>query len=262
MKKIIILLISIITTYSAANINPIHITASGNTFTMPSGSNNENDNSTENYHIYNTENYHTYNINETPGTNSNKKNSQVNKSKHNKTNNNNYYNNTSNNDNNIPNNNAGSNYSSNSNNNSNSNNYSNDNYKNSNKKNNNNKTNNKKKSTGNSHKKINKTSRHTSPAKSKPTAVPADLEVPGKTNITKIEFTQHFIKIPAGKSINIAFKTTPVQSANQDFIYKSSNNNIASFKGNKVTGINKGFTTIIIMLMDGSVKAACPVKVI
>ncbi len=81
-------------------------------------------------------------------------------------------------------------------------------------------------------------------------------------NITKIEFQKHFIKIKAGSSENILFTTTPVKSSHANLLYKSNNNSIAVYKNNKLTGIKKGFTTILIMLKNRTVKAACPIKVI
>lgn len=80
--------------------------------------------------------------------------------------------------------------------------------------------------------------------------------------IKKIEFKKHFIKIKAGSSQNILFTTVPAQFPYTGLIYKSNNNSIAVYKNNKLTGVKKGFTTILIMLQNGTVKAACPVKVI
>jgi len=83
-----------------------------------------------------------------------------------------------------------------------------------------------------------------------------------KNNITKIEFLEYFIKLPVGKTTDILFKTTPRKSMPQEFIYKSADTSVARFNNQKLAGIKKGFTTIIVMLPDGSIKAACPVKII
>ncbi len=80
--------------------------------------------------------------------------------------------------------------------------------------------------------------------------------------ITKIEFQNHFIKIKAGTSKNILFKTNPAKASHTGIVCKSNNNAIAVYKNNKLTAIKKGFTTIIIMIKNGTVKAACPVKVV
>lgn len=80
--------------------------------------------------------------------------------------------------------------------------------------------------------------------------------------ITKIEFQNHFIKIKAGSSKNILFKTNPEKSSHTGMFYKSYNKSVAVYNNNKLTAIKKGFTTILIMVKDGTVKAACPVKVI
>jgi len=88
------------------------------------------------------------------------------------------------------------------------------------------------------------------------------LKKQNTNNIKKIEFQKHFIKIKAGSSEDISFTTTPVKSSHANLVYKSNNNSIAVYKNNKLTGIKKGFTTILIMLKNGTVKAACPVKVI
>lgn len=85
---------------------------------------------------------------------------------------------------------------------------------------------------------------------------------PVTKNITKIEFQKHFIKIPAGNSEEILFTTTPAKTSGLNFIYKSNDSSIAIFKDKKLTTLKKGFTTILIMLPDGTIKAACPVKVI
>lgn len=81
-------------------------------------------------------------------------------------------------------------------------------------------------------------------------------------SITKIEFQKHFIKIPAGNSEEILFTTTPVRTSGLNFIYKSNDNSVAIFKDKKLTALKKGFTTILIILPDNTIKAACPVKVI
>lgn len=87
-------------------------------------------------------------------------------------------------------------------------------------------------------------------------------KIKNKTNkITKIEFTKHFIKLPVGKTTSISFTTIPANASASKLIYKSLNNSVVTFNNKKVTGIKKGFSTIIIMLHNGTVKAACPVKI-
>ena len=76
-----------------------------------------------------------------------------------------------------------------------------------------------------------------------------------------IEFSKHFIKIPVGKTINISLKIKPNNLSYKKIIYTSDNNSVAIYKNNKITGIKKGFTTVLIKLPDGTIKAACPVKV-
>lgn len=83
-----------------------------------------------------------------------------------------------------------------------------------------------------------------------------------ENTITKIEFKKHFIKIAAGSCEDILFTTVPAKNTGLNFIYKSMDNSIASFKNKKLTGIKQGFTTILIMLPDNTIKAACPVKII
>lgn len=103
----------------------------------------------------------------------------------------------------------------------------------------------------------------TSPAKS--TSLPGRQKICKKkiiNTITKIEFQKHFIKIAAGSCEDILFTTVPSKNPGINFVYKSTDNSIATFKNKKLTGIKKGFTTILIMLPDGTVKAACPVKII
>ncbi|MCI9077756.1 MAG: hypothetical protein HFH68_02365 [Lachnospiraceae bacterium] len=80
--------------------------------------------------------------------------------------------------------------------------------------------------------------------------------------ITKIEFRKHFIKIKEGSSKNILFTTNPAKASHTNIIYKSDNTSVAVYNNNKLTAVKKGFTTIIIALKNGTVKAACPVKVI
>lgn len=103
----------------------------------------------------------------------------------------------------------------------------------------------------------------TSPAKS--TSLPGRQKICKKktiNTITKIEFQKHFIKIAAGSCEDILFTTVPSKNPGINFVYKSTDNSIATFKNKKLTGIKKGFTTILIILPDGTVKAACPVKII
>lgn len=102
-----------------------------------------------------------------------------------------------------------------------------------------------------------------SPAKN--TSLPCRQKICKKktiNTITKIEFQKHFIKIAAGSCEDILFTTVPSKNPGINFVYKSTDNSIATFKNKKLTGIKKGFTTILIMLPDGTVKAACPVKII
>lgn len=93
-----------------------------------------------------------------------------------------------------------------------------------------------------------------------PTSKPKTDIKPKK--ITKIEFSKHFIKLPVGKSVNISFKTTPKKSLPVKLRYKSLDNSIVKFNNHKITGVKKGFTTILIMLPNKTVKAACPVKIV
>lgn len=79
--------------------------------------------------------------------------------------------------------------------------------------------------------------------------------------IVQIEFTKHFIKLPVGKTTSISFTTIPDKALAPKLIYKSLDNSVVTFNNKKVTGIKKGFSTIIIMLPNGTVKAACPVKI-
>lgn len=103
----------------------------------------------------------------------------------------------------------------------------------------------------------------------KPTHKPKKKSKPKNKNnninfekITQIEFFNHFIKLPVGNTKNIAFKTKPDNLLSTKFIYKSLDTSIVIFNNKKVTGLKKGFTTVVIMLPDGTVKAACPIKVI
>ncbi len=84
-----------------------------------------------------------------------------------------------------------------------------------------------------------------------------------KTNkIIKIEFTKHFIKLSAGRTTRISFTTTPAKTSTSKFIYKSLDNSVVKFNNKKITGIKKGFSTIIVMIPNGTVKAACSIKII
>lgn len=93
---------------------------------------------------------------------------------------------------------------------------------------------------------------------------PMSNTIPGNYNINNItiEFSKHFIKISSGSTINITLKTKPKNLSFKNIIYKSDDNSIAMYKNSKITGIKKGFTTIFISLPDGTIKAACPVKVV
>lgn len=198
---------------------------SGNTFTMPSGNKENNP-------------YHTYNIdgmdNKTNNSQSRKQqNSQKENSQTNTTNNNTevkpFYNNTG--------------------------------------FNKNKRTNNKQKNNNSKHtnKNIISTSKPVKKYFNKTRKKPSkerDLKKHNPDTITKIEFQNHFIKIKTGTSINVLFKTNPEKHSHTGMVYKSYNKSIAVYKNNKLTAIKKGFTTILIMLKDGTVKAACPVKVI
>ncbi len=226
MKRIFILIslltITIISLITAAS----YCYVSGNTFTIPSGNKENNP-------------YHTYNIDDIDNKTNNKQNrkkqnSQKDSSQNNTTNNttNNteikpFYNNT------------GLNKS----------------------------TNNKPKNNNNKHtnKNIIPTSKPAKKNSNKTREKPSRERTFKKHNpdtIKKIEFQNHFIKIKTGSSINILFKTNPEKPSHTGIIYKSYNNSIAIYKNNKLTAIKRGFTTILIMLKDGTVKAACPVKVI
>lgn len=229
MKRTFIL-ISLLTITIISLITAACCYVSGNTFTMPSGNKENNP-------------YHTYNIDDIDNkTNNNqdrkKQNSQKNSSQNNITNNttNNtgikpFYNNTGlNKSTNIK------------------------------PKNNNNKNTNK-----NINKNIIPTSKPAKKSSNKTREKPSRERAFKKHNpdtIKKIEFQNHFIKIKAGSSINILFKTNPEKSSHTGIVYKSYNKSIAVYKNNKLTAIKRGFTTILIMLKDGTVKAACPVKVI
>lgn len=101
----------------------------------------------------------------------------------------------------------------------------------------------------------------------KPTSEPKPTIKPKNKNnkpkkITQIEFSKHFIKLPVGSTASASLKTKPNKSLSTKFIYISLDKSIATFNNKKITGIKKGFTTVIVMLSDGTVKAACPVKII
>lgn len=80
--------------------------------------------------------------------------------------------------------------------------------------------------------------------------------------VTKLEFSKHFIKLPVGKTASVAIKAKPSNSSQVKLVYKSLNKSVATFNNSKITGMKKGFTTIVITSANGSVKAACPIKVI
>ncbi len=239
MKKLIIyfILTFLLTLLSAIN---LYINVSGSTFTMPSGNNSSQENNK--YHQYNIENKYTksinkYNIHDNNITN--KKNNLgdniKNKSGNNKPDTNNIKQNIQNNNTPVP--------------------YSTTNNTNYNKNSNgfdNNKTNNKN---------INSNNSNNNNSISKK---PVSNITSGNNNINNIiiEFSKHFIKIPVGKTINISLKIKPNNLSYKKIIYTSDNNSVAIYKNNKITGIKKGFTTVLIKLPDGTIKAACPVKVV
>ncbi len=239
MKKLIIyfILTFLLTLLSAIN---LYINVSGSTFTMPSGNNSSQENNK--YHQYNIENKYTksinkYNIHDNNITN--KKNNLgdniKNKSGNNKPDTNNIKQNIQNNNTPVP--------------------YSTTNNTNYNKNSNGfdkNKTNNKN---------INSNNSNNNNSISKK---PVSNITSGNNNINNIiiEFSKHFIKIPVGKTINISLKIKPNNLSYKKIIYTSDNNSVAIYKNNKITGIKKGFTTVLIKLPDGTIKAACPVKVV
>ncbi len=248
MKKLIIyfILTFLLTLLSAIN---LYINVSGSTFTMPSGNNSSQENNK--YHQYNIENKYTksinkYNIHDNNITN--KKNNLgdniKNKSGNNKPDTNNIKQNIQNNNTPVP-------YSTTNNTNYNKNSNGFDKNK-TNKKTGKNKTNNKN---------INSNNSNNNNSISKK---PVSNITSGNNNINNIiiEFSKHFIKIPVGKTINISLKIKPNNLSYKKIIYTSDNNSVAIYKNNKITGIKKGFTTVLIKLPDGTIKAACPVKVV
>lgn len=257
MKKLIIyfILTFLLTLLSAIN---LYINVSGSTFTMPSGNNSSQENNK--YHQYNIENKYTksinkYNIHDNNITN--KKNNLgdniKNKSGNNKPDTNNIKQNIQNNNTPVP-----YNTTNNTNYNKNSNGF--DKNK-TNKKTGKNKTNNKINNNKTNNKNINSNNSNNNNSISKK---PVSNITSGNNNINNIiiEFSKHFIKIPVGKTINISLKIKPNNLSYKKIIYTSDNNSVAIYKNNKITGIKKGFTTVLIKLPDGTIKAACPVKVV
>ena len=257
MKKLIIyfILTFLLTLLSAIN---LYINVSGSTFTMPSGNNSSQENNK--YHQYNIENKHTksinkYNIHDNNITN--KKNNLgdniKNKSGNNKPDTNNIKQNIQNNNTPVP-------YSTTNNTNYNKNSNGFDKNK-TNKKTGKNKTNNKINNNKTNNKNINSNNSNNNNSISKK---PVSNITSGNNNINNIiiEFSKHFIKIPVGKTINISLKIKPNNLSYKKIIYTSDNNSVAIYKNNKITGIKKGFTTVLIKLPDGTIKAACPVKVV
>ncbi len=256
MKKLIIyfILTFLLTLLSAIN---LYINVSGSTFTMPSGNNSSQENNK--YHQYNIENKYTksinkYNIHDNNITN--KKNNLgdniKNKSGNNKPDTNNIKQNIQNNNTPVP-------YSTTNNTNYNKNSNGFDKNK-TNKKTGKNKTNNKINNNKTNNKNINSNNSNNNNSISKK---PVSNITSGNNNINNIiiEFSKHFIKIPVGKTINISLKIKPNNLSYKKIIYTSDNNSVAIYKNNKITGIKKGFTTVLIKLPDGTIKAACPVKV-
>lgn len=256
MKKLIIyfILTFLLTLLSAIN---LYINVSGSTFTMPSGNNSSQENNK--YHQYNIENKYTksinkYNIHDNNITN--KKNNLgdniKNKSRNNKPDTNNIKQNIQNNNTPVP-------YSTTNNTNYNKNSNGFDKNK-TNKKTGKNKTNNKINNNKTNNKNINSNNSNNNNSISKK---PVSNITSGNNNINNIiiEFSKHFIKIPVGKTINISLKIKPNNLSYKKIIYTSDNNSVAIYKNNKITGIKKGFTTVLIKLPDGTIKAACPVKV-
>jgi hypothetical protein len=257
MKKLIIyfILTFLLTLLSAIN---LYINVSGSTFTMPSGNNSSQENNK--YHQYNIENKYTksinkYNIHDNNITN--KKNNLgdniKNKSGNNKPDTNNIKQNIQNNNTPVP-------YSTTNNTNYNKNSNGFDKNK-TNKKTGKNKTNNKINNNKTNNKNINSNNSNNNNSISKK---PVSNITSGNNNINNIiiEFSKHFIKIPVGKTINISLKIKPNNLSYKKIIYTSDNNSVAIYKNNKITGIKKGFTTVLIKLPDGTIKAACPVKVV
>ncbi len=257
MKKLIIyfILTFLLTLLSAIN---LYINVSGSTFTMPSGNNSSQENNK--YHQYNIENKYTksinkYNIHDNNITN--KKNNPgdniKNKSGNNKPDTNNIKQNIQNNNTPVP-------YSTTNNTNYNKNSNGFDKNK-TNKKTGKNKTNNKINNNKTNNKNINSNNSNNNNSISKK---PVSNITSGNNNINNIiiEFSKHFIKIPVGKTINISLKIKPNNLSYKKIIYTSDNNSVAIYKNNKITGIKKGFTTVLIKLPDGTIKAACPVKVV
>lgn len=221
-KNTILSLLKFITAISViSSIFCNNAAVSGNTFTMP-----ENSNTGNNYHSYNIDNKDENNMNRYNIDNSNNK-------SHNSHNSNSNNNNNDNKSQNIyANDKAGDSI--------NQNNYSPD-----------------IDSSGN----VNEAPKTAAPAiKPKATVKPKSKNKSKSRKITKIEFSKHFIRLPAGKTARISFKTTPDKSLS-GFIYKSLDESVVTFNNKKITGIKKGFATILIMLSDGTVKAACPVKI-
>ncbi|MCI8752715.1 MAG: hypothetical protein HFH66_15440 [Lachnospiraceae bacterium] len=256
MKKLIIyfILTFLLTLLSAIN---LYINVSGSTFTMPSDNNSSQENNK--YHQYNIENKYTksinkYNIHDNNITN--KKNNLgdniKNKSGNNKPDTNNIKQNIQNNNTPVP-------YSTTNNTNYNKNSNGFDKNK-TNKKTGKNKTNNKINNNKTNNKNINSNNSNNNNSISKK---PVSNITSGNNNINNIiiEFSKHFIKIPVGKTINISLKIKPNNLSYKKIIYTSDNNSVAIYKNNKITGIKKGFTTVLIKLPDGTIKAACPVKV-
>ena len=257
MKKLLIyfILTFLLTLLSAIN---LYINVSGSTFTMPSGNNSSQENNK--YHQYNIENKYTksinkYNIHDNNITN--KKNNLgdniKNKSGNNKPDTNNIKQNIQNNNTPVP-------YSTTNNTNYNKNSNGFDKNK-TNKKTGKNKTNNKINNNKTNNKNINSNNSNNNNSISKK---PVSNITSGNNNINNIiiEFSKHFIKIPVGKTINISLKIKPNNLSYKKIIYTSDNNSVAIYKNNKITGIKKGFTTVLIKLPDGTIKAACPVKVV
>lgn len=257
MKKLIIyfILTFLLTLLSAIN---LYINVSGSTFTMPSGNNSSQENNK--YHQYNIENKYTksinkYNIHDNNITN--KKNNLgdniKNKSGNNKPDTNNIKQNIQNNNTPVP-------YSTTNNTNYNKNSNGFDKNK-TNKKTGKNKTNNKINNNKTNNKNINSNNSNNNNSISKK---PVSNITSGNNNINNIiiEFSKHFIKIPVGKTINISLKIKPNNLSYKKIIYTSDNNSVAIYKNNKITGIKKGFTTVLIKLPDGTIKAACSVKVV
>ena len=91
--------------------------------------------------------------------------------------------------------------------------------------------------------------------------VTVESDVAPVISVTGVSLNESSKTIKIGETLTLIQTVTPQNATNKNIIWASSNENVATVVGGKVTAISEGETTITVITVDGNKKATCAVKV-